>query len=257
MSRVNPNFPIPGIDQSSKGFRDNFSIINQELTFLQNKQIQLVGNVTSNIVTFGNDNSAIVIETFVVGGVGGGGTGPTGPTGSGLQGPTGHTGVTGPTGFTGQFGATGPTGPSSVVTGPSGTTGPTGNTSNVSYPQMPAEVQNSLAQVSIPGLQPSGTSKLMIVPIVQTTNVPANFSGSKAFCFTKATSPYAYAVSYIHSNAVVNIGNITFTSSSNIGVLSTQPVVTLVSGDILYMTAPGSSDSTLSDVGITLLLLKQ
>ncbi len=46
-SQVNPNFPLPGIDQPSKGFRDNFTIIKQEIEALQGKQIQLTGDVTS------------------------------------------------------------------------------------------------------------------------------------------------------------------------------------------------------------------
>ena len=74
VSNVNPNFPVPGIDQSSKGFRDNFSIIKEEIETLQG---------------------------VIVNGV----TGPTGPSGGGG-------GTTGPTGPVGGEGPTGPTGPS-------------------------------------------------------------------------------------------------------------------------------------------------
>lgn len=52
-SRVNPNFPLPGLDQPSKGFRDNFTIIKQEIEALQGKQIQLVGEVQSAPVQLG------------------------------------------------------------------------------------------------------------------------------------------------------------------------------------------------------------
>lgn len=64
-SRVNPNFPIPGIDQSSRGFRDNFAIIKNELDNIQNKNIQLVGDVTSDPVIFGNDTTDIHILTTI------------------------------------------------------------------------------------------------------------------------------------------------------------------------------------------------
>ena len=47
ISRVNPNFPIPGIDQSSKGFRDNFATIKTEIENLQGKTISLTGEITS------------------------------------------------------------------------------------------------------------------------------------------------------------------------------------------------------------------
>lgn len=46
-SQVNPNFPLPGMDQPSKGFRDNFTIIKQEIEALQGKKIQLTGDISS------------------------------------------------------------------------------------------------------------------------------------------------------------------------------------------------------------------
>ena len=45
VSRVNPNFSIPGIDQSSKGFMDNFGTIKSELNALQGKNIVFTGDV--------------------------------------------------------------------------------------------------------------------------------------------------------------------------------------------------------------------
>ena len=66
-SRVNPNFPIPGIDQSSKGFRDNFSTIKTEIESLQGKEIYLTGDVTSDPVIFDSGNSPIVIPTTITG----------------------------------------------------------------------------------------------------------------------------------------------------------------------------------------------
>ena len=128
--------------------------------------------------------------------------------------------------------------------------------STLSYSNLPSELQNSLAQVSIPGLMPAN-SKIMVVPIVQSTQVPANFSGSSGFSFINATSSFTFTVSYIHSNVAANIGTVTFSSASNVAVMSTQAAINLVSGDILYVTTPVGADATLSDVGLTLLLLKQ
>lgn len=62
-SRVNPNFPLPGLDQPSKGFRDNFTIIKQEIEALQAKQIQLVGEVTSAPVQLGSGSTVTQIVT--------------------------------------------------------------------------------------------------------------------------------------------------------------------------------------------------
>lgn len=61
-SNINPNFPIPGVDQSSRGFRDNFSIIKQEIENLQSKNIQIVGAMVSDPIEIGNSQSDIVIH---------------------------------------------------------------------------------------------------------------------------------------------------------------------------------------------------
>ena len=63
VSRVNPNFPLPGIDQSSKGFRDNFAIIKGEIEALQGKTIQLTGEVTSLPVLIDSGNGPVVVVT--------------------------------------------------------------------------------------------------------------------------------------------------------------------------------------------------
>ena len=62
-SRVNPNFPLPGLDQPSKGFRDNFTIIKQEIEALQGKQIQLVGEITSVPTPLGAGSTIAQIVT--------------------------------------------------------------------------------------------------------------------------------------------------------------------------------------------------
>lgn len=62
-SRVNPNFPLPGLDQPSKGFRDNFTIIKQEIEALQGKQIQLVGDVTGGPVQLGAGTTITQVVT--------------------------------------------------------------------------------------------------------------------------------------------------------------------------------------------------
>ena len=63
-SNVNPNYPIPGIDQSSKGFRDNFSTIKVEIENLQAKNIVLQGDATGNAI-IDSGSGAVVINTVV------------------------------------------------------------------------------------------------------------------------------------------------------------------------------------------------
>lgn len=63
ISRVNPNFPVPGIDQSSKGFRDNFLTIKTEIENLQSKTIQLTGDVNGGPIILDSGTSPVVIPT--------------------------------------------------------------------------------------------------------------------------------------------------------------------------------------------------
>jgi len=63
-SNVNPNYPIPGIDQSSKGFRDNFSTIKVEIENLQGKNIVLQGDATGNAM-IDSGTGQITIQTTV------------------------------------------------------------------------------------------------------------------------------------------------------------------------------------------------
>ncbi len=116
-SRVNPNFPVPGIDQSSRGFRDNFSTIKTEMEALQGKTIVLVGDIIGNALIDSGNLDVVIDTSMTVSAIG-----PQGPTGPiGPQGPTGFIGITGPTGSPGvnSF-VTGPTGPVSTITGPTG-----------------------------------------------------------------------------------------------------------------------------------------
>jgi hypothetical protein len=63
ISKVNPNFPLPGIDQSTKGFRDNFAITKTEIENLQSKTIQLVGAITSAATILDSGTAPVVITT--------------------------------------------------------------------------------------------------------------------------------------------------------------------------------------------------
>lgn len=65
-SNVNPNYPIPGLDQTSKGFRDNFAIIKRELEEIQGTTIQFVGGILSEPYMLGS-SSSIVINTVLNG----------------------------------------------------------------------------------------------------------------------------------------------------------------------------------------------
>jgi hypothetical protein len=124
------------------------------------------------------------------------------------------------------------------------------------YSDLPAQIANSLAQVSVPG-QPAASQKLLIIPIVQNTQVPANFGGSAGYSINNATLSSVFTVSYIRSGSPTSIGTFTFTSAGSTATLSTQAAVNLLTGDVLLIVAPAGVDATLANVGLTLLLLKR
>lgn len=67
-SNINPNYPIPGLDQSSKGFRDNFAIIKREIEEIQGTTIQFAGGIISDPYMLGS-SSSLVIDTVVNGAI--------------------------------------------------------------------------------------------------------------------------------------------------------------------------------------------
>ena len=73
-SNVNPNYPIPGIDQSSKGFRDNFSAIKVEIENLQAKNIVLQGDATGNAIIDGGTGDVVINTVVSVANIAAGGT---------------------------------------------------------------------------------------------------------------------------------------------------------------------------------------
>ena len=64
-SKINQNFPRPGVDQSSRGFRDNFAITKKEIEDLQSKNIQLTGAFFSDPVQIGDGQSDVVIPVLI------------------------------------------------------------------------------------------------------------------------------------------------------------------------------------------------
>lgn len=73
VSRVNPNFPIPGIDQSSRGFRDNFSTIKSELEAIQGKSVVLTGDVTGSALIDSGGSDIVLTCSVATGNIVAGG----------------------------------------------------------------------------------------------------------------------------------------------------------------------------------------
>ena len=100
--------------------------------------------------------------------------------------------------------------------------------------------------VTIPGA-PADAGYSLYFPVVRGFSFPANFAGSKAVC---RVNPTATATFTILKNGV-SAGTVALNTS---GVATfTGSAVTFAAGDILSITNPTPADTTLVDVGITLM----
>ena len=168
---LNENFPVAGVNNDSRGFRDNFLSIKHgldtaasEITELQNRSgftgsMGDVGYTGSTIVNgYTGSASTEIGYTGSFGDTGYTGSRGIGYTGSastvvGYAGSKGYAGSAG-AGFTGSAsavnGPTGFTGSASTISGPQGPTGFTGSASSASGPQGPTGFTGSASTVSGP-----------------------------------------------------------------------------------------------------------
>lgn len=99
---------------------------------------------------------------------------------------------------------------------------------------------------------PSGFTRYY--PIARAMIVPAGLSGTQTWCGTYATADSSFTVQWISGGVTTNIGTIDLIHGGNFNVLSSIGVISLNVGDVLALVCPSPADSTLANVGITVLL---
>lgn len=172
-----------------------------------------------------------------------GDTGPQGP-----QGPAGPTGPQGDVGPQGPIGLTGPAGPAGAdgadgATGPAGPTGATG-------PQGPAGADATTSRIIsfFVSFTPDASEVLCLYPILESTTLPDNFSGSVGVVLTNPTSSFVIDV---QKNGV-SVGSITISTGGVFTFNTTGTTVSLVSSDYLTFVAPATPDATIKNFGVTM-----
>ena len=123
-----------------------------------------------------------------------------------------------------------------------------------SYASLPSEVQDSPIAIPFAGAPASGA--VVHIPLVHALTLPADFAGTVGYAGTVATSSAAFAIAYIRAGSPTSIGTVTFGIGASGATLSTQAAVSLLTSDILRITAPSPADATLANVAFTLMLKK-
>lgn len=124
-----------------------------------------------------------------------------------------------------------------------------------SWATLPAESQNLPLPFVIPG-KPTASQVYNLVMATAIT-IPANLAGTVSYQNTQATANAVFTVNKISGGASSGIGTITLGTGSKTAItLSTQAQVSLAAGDVLQLVAPTAQDTTMQDVGITILAAK-
>jgi hypothetical protein len=121
---------------------------------------------------------------------------------------------------------------------------------------LPAEAQNLPIAFVIPS-KPAA-SQIYNMVMATAVTIPANFAGTVAYQGTQATASAVFTLNKITGGATLTaIGTLTLgTANKTALTLSTQAQASLAAGDVLQLVAPATQDTTMADLGITILAAK-
>jgi hypothetical protein len=118
----------------------------------------------------------------------------------------------------------------------------------VTYTQLPTEVQQLPISFPFSGKPPAGG--IVNVPMAFAITVPASLAGTVVYNTTKASGSVTFNVNKVSGGSTTALGTVVVTT--------TTPTISgaggsLAIGDVLQLVAPASQDTTLADIGITIM----
>lgn len=108
--------------------------------------------------------------------------------------------------------------------------------------------------IGFPFVGKPAASGMTIIPMAIPVTIAASLAGAMGYAMTAATASATFTLNKITAAGVSSaVGTIVTPAGVKSGFTLSGAGASLVAGDVLQMIAPSTQDTTLSDVGITIL----